>query len=266
MGFGWECLRPEDEAAILNGIKDGQVYGGPYHVEIDPFDLCNVSCFFCGSAHLHQGGKLGWGALEPIVDNLIANDLRSFRMAGGGEPLIYPDLDPLCSRMASAGVTLDNLTTNGILLHKWMDTLLKCSINHVLVSLNYGSPSDYAKYMQTGPEKFDTVVRNIRLLNDRLEQAGLRERTEIHTQFFIHRSTVESIPGMVELGLSLPVNSITFRTIGEIPPEEYVGPEQIERLKELIRHMVTETAGRRWLELDFGLVGLQEYSEHLIRE
>ena len=259
MMHGWENLRPEDEAAILRGIAEGDAFGGPYHVELDPIDRCNVSCFFCGSADLHQGGVLRWDKLGPIVEELIAGGLRSFRLAGGGEPLIYPDLAPLCERMAGAGVVLDNITTNGIQLHKWIDDLARLQITHVLFSLNYASRGDYGRFMQTAPEKLDIVVANIHLLHDRLVAEGRRADTQIHTQFFIHRSTVESIPGMVALAKMLPVDSVTFKAIGYIPEEEVILPEQLPRLRELIQHAADEIPLEINLPLDFALVGLQPH-------
>ncbi|MGI8906705.1 MAG: radical SAM protein [Candidatus Sumerlaeaceae bacterium] len=264
MMHGWDNLRPGDEAAILRGIAEGGVHGGPYHVEIDPIDRCNVACFFCGSADLHQGGVLRWDKLSPIVEDLIDGGLRSFRLAGGGEPLIYPDLEPLCDRMARAGIVLDNITTNGIQLHRWLPSIAKLPITQILFSLNYATPEDYGRFMQTAPEKFENVISNIHLMHDHLVTEGRRDETQIQTQFFIHRSTVESIPGMVELAKKLPVDSVTFKAIGFIPDEEVIQQDQLPRLRELIQHAADEIANDIPLPLDFALAGLQPFCEDVL--
>jgi MoaA/NifB/PqqE/SkfB family radical SAM enzyme len=233
-------------------------------VEIDPIDLCNVDCFFCGSAAMHQGGVVRWDKLSAVVDELIAGELRSFRLAGGGEPLIYPDLEPLCDRMATSGVVLDNITTNGLQLHKWLPSISRLRISRVLFSLNYATLEDYGRFMRTAPEKVNSVISNIHLLHDHLTREGRRAETQIDTQFFIHRSTVESIPGMVELAKTLPVDSVTFKAIGYIPDDELIQPEQLPRLRELIQHASDEISHDVALPLDFSLVGLQPFCEDVL--
>ena len=42
-----------DKAKIVKGITDGRGYGGPYHVELQPSDACNIGCFFCATRRHH---------------------------------------------------------------------------------------------------------------------------------------------------------------------------------------------------------------------
>jgi MoaA/NifB/PqqE/SkfB family radical SAM enzyme len=263
---GWENLRDADRDAILKGIADGRAHGGPYHAEIDPIDACNVSCFFCSSenASILEGAALKWERLSEVVDELIAGGLRSFRLAGGGEPLIYPALPALCDRMAQAGVVLDNLTTNGVRLNAMLDHLLKLRMTTVLVSLNYPDAESYGRFMRTAASKFDTVVKNIRELDQRLRDSGRRAETQIMTQFFLHRSMVELIPRMAELAAHLPVDIVTFRVIGLIPEDEVITADQLTRIRELLPRAVETTHRHTWVELDLAIAGLQDYANNLL--
>jgi molybdenum cofactor biosynthesis enzyme MoaA len=115
---GWEYLREQQRAAILQGIENGETLGGPYHVEIDPVDRCNARCVFCSSrqAGILGGKMLDWPVLERTLDELVQGGLCSFRLAGGGEPLLHPSFEQICQKLGRAGTVLDNLTTNGLAL------------------------------------------------------------------------------------------------------------------------------------------------------
>lgn len=94
---------------MLNGIADGCMYGGPYHIELDWVDSCNASCFFCNSKHLHDHARLSWDKVTTILDEAYSLGLRCLRLSGGGEPLLHPHLQDLLSWLTGSGLVLDNL-------------------------------------------------------------------------------------------------------------------------------------------------------------
>jgi len=262
---GWEHLKDEDRDLILAGIEEGRALGGPFHVELDPIDVCNADCFFCNSAEIRQGAIFGWDRLGPIVDELVAGGLRSFRVAGGGEPLLYPQLGDLFDRMAAANVALDNLTTNGIrLIDRVIDHLLKVRMSYVFVSLNYATADRYGQFMRIPAARFGTVVDNIRRLDERLKAAGRRQETVIQTQFFIHRSTVDDLDDIMALVGELPVDTVAIRSVGLIPQEEVLRPEDIRRLLERLP-AVADWGRGRWLEFHFGHEGIQAECDAMLR-
>ncbi|MBI5154665.1 radical SAM protein [Candidatus Poribacteria bacterium] len=263
---GWENLTDADRDTILEGIAQGRALGGPYHVEIDAIDICNADCFFCNSAEIRQGDILKWDRLGPLVDEMIAGGLRSFRLAGGGEPLIYPAMGPLCDKMAAAGAVLDNLTTNGIrMTGETLEHLLKLRVTDFFISLNYASPPQYERFMRIPARRFEAVVGNIRKLDARLRQDGRREKSLIHTQFFIHHSTVGDLDELMELARGLPVDSVTIRSVGLIPPEEVLTAEDIAVLRERLPELAERSRGRFWLEYEFGPEGIQDHCGAALR-
>jgi MoaA/NifB/PqqE/SkfB family radical SAM enzyme len=267
MMHGWEHLRPEDRRLILRGIKKGEALGGPYHVELDPVDVCNVNCFFCNSAEFRQGAILPWERLGPLVDELIRGGLRSFRFAGGGEPTLYPDIEKMCARMAEAGIVLENLTTNGVRLDSNRIALfLPLRPTHYHVSLNYASAGQYARFMQTPADRFDTVLDNIRLLDRMLCESQRRAECQIHIQFFIHRSTVEDIPAMMDLAVELPVDTVTLRAVGGIAADETLLPHHLELVREFLPDAAERARERVFLMFDLEAYGLGETCATLTRK
>lgn len=262
---GWENLRDEDRDLILAGIEQGRALGGPFHVELDPIDVCNADCFFCNSAEIRNGAILSWERLGPLVDELIAGGLRSFRISGGGEPLLYRQLGQLMDKMATAGVVMDNVTTNGIrLTGQTLDHVVKVPISNVFISLNYATEEQYGRFMRISPQRFHTVVENIRKIDARLREQGRREKTIIRTQFFIHRSTLKDLDQIIDLSWSLPVDYVAIRSAGLLPEEEILTPEDIELLKKRMPEIAPRSRGRFWLEFLFAEQGIQDYCNEVM--
>jgi MoaA/NifB/PqqE/SkfB family radical SAM enzyme len=263
---GWGYLRPEDLDTILEGIRQGKALGGPYHAEIDPIDVCNADCFFCNSVEFRRGDVLRWDVLGPRVEELIAGGLRSFRLSGGGEPTLYPDLRQLCERMGEAGVILDNLTTNGVALSARKATLLApLGPTYYNISLNYASRERYEQFMRIPATAFDKAAENIRQLDQTLAEAGRRRESCLNLQFFIQPSTVGDLERMMELSAELPVDQVMLSSIGDAPEGERMSPEHIESFQQGMAAIAPEWLKRRPLRLSLDHYGLREFSESLLR-
>jgi MoaA/NifB/PqqE/SkfB family radical SAM enzyme len=168
--------------------------------------------------------------------------------------------------MATAGVTLDMVTTNGVNLHQKADLLLRCKLSEMMISLNYSSEDHYAKFMRTAGAKFHKVVENIRLMDQKLREQNRRKETWLATQFFLHRSTVEGLIAMAELGATLPVDILTIKAIGGIPDEEVILPSQYDRILELLPAVVDKLRGRLTFHIDLDVLGLQQQANALMAD
>src|SRR5256885_16756547 len=71
MELGWKYLTEDDKQRIIEGVRDGVAYGGPYHVEIHPADRCNIDCFFCSTAALRGTDELSLTRLERRPARLV---------------------------------------------------------------------------------------------------------------------------------------------------------------------------------------------------
>jgi len=255
---GWEYLRDEDRDLILEGVRLGKALGGPFHAEIDPIDVCNADCFFCCSQELRAGDVLPWERLGPLVDELIAGGLRSVRLAGGGEPLLYPALRQLCDKLAEGNVVLDNITTNAIRLNDAaLDSLMRLRTSHWYVSLNYATRERYETHMRVPANRFDWIIENFARLDTRLRAEGKREEGMIHAQFMIHRSTVEDLPLIADLCDRMPVDGVVIRALGYVDPAEALGPEDVARFKELMPDTVRRLMQKAWVTLEFEAYGAE---------
>lgn len=137
-------------------------FGRPHtYLRISLTDRCNLRCFYCMPEEgIELMEKSNIMTLEEIID--LA---RTFRDLGvdtirltGGEPLVRKNFGYLVEELAKLGVTL-KITTNGIMLDKYLDLFQKIGLKKINLSLD---TLDKAKSVFiTKRDYFDRIWRNI---------------------------------------------------------------------------------------------------------
>lgn len=137
-------------------------FGRPHtYLRISLTDRCNLRCFYC----MPEDGvqlieKESIMSLEEIIE--LA---RVFRDLGvdtirltGGEPLVRKNFGYLVEELAKLGVTL-KITTNGIILDKYLDLFQKIGLKKINLSLD---TLDKAKSVFiTKRDFFDRIMKNL---------------------------------------------------------------------------------------------------------
>ncbi|MCP4549569.1 MAG: radical SAM protein [bacterium] len=208
--LGWRFLTRAQKRAILRGIEEGTVHGGPYHLEVHPTDRCNLGCFFCSTRGLRTGHELDFATIRRLVAEMRDVGTHSVCLSGGGEPLVHPRILEIVELLARSQIHVGTLTTNGIGLHREItEHLLDVGCNQLRVSLNCSNEADYARMMHTAPATFHRVVDNVqRLLADRARRGVTRP--DVIVQFLPYKANFRSIPEMYELALGIGVDGIVF--------------------------------------------------------
>ena len=149
-------------------------------------DACNLRCKYCGYADFYQGyderinKMLPFKKVQLIIDYL--HDLwRKSYVKGtsfpisisfyGGEPLLNV---PLIKQIISYLESLDfvgkkyfyNMTTNAMLLDKYMDFIVEKDIR-LLISLDGDEEGQSYRVDHTGRNSFSRVIHNIKLLQEK---------------------------------------------------------------------------------------------------
>ncbi len=137
-------------------------FGRPHtYLRISLTDRCNLRCFYCMPEEgIELMEKSNIMTLEEIID--LA---RTFRNLGvdtirltGGEPLVRKNFGYLVEELAKLGVTL-KITTNGIMLDKYLDLFQKIGLRKINLSLD---TLDKAKSVFiTKRDYFDRIWKNI---------------------------------------------------------------------------------------------------------
>ncbi len=210
---GWQKISAADRARVQQGIVQGRVLGGPWHLEVQPTNLCNVDCFFCISKPGRHGESLDWPFFRDFLIHNRQRDLRFLRLTGGGDPLVYPHIRPLIETCDEHGIQLENITTNGTRLAPLANRLIEVGTDCVLISLNESDPQRYAKTMKAAPQDFHRALEGVKAMIAARNSAPSGRRPKVWLQLFIWKESFEHITQMYELARGLDVDTIFFRTI-----------------------------------------------------
>jgi cyclic pyranopterin phosphate synthase len=123
----------------MRPLVDG--HGRPIgDVRISVTDRCNFRCQYCmpaeGLPWLERSALLSYEEIERLVRLLAAMGVRDVRLTGG-EPLVRKELWRLVEQLSAIEDVEDlSLTTNGYLLARQVDDLVRAGLRRVNVSLD----------------------------------------------------------------------------------------------------------------------------------
>lgn len=156
-------------------IKRGKPIPPPLLVTVDPSNSCNLNCAWCNASYIRseRHGMLSGKILTAIADFLprwgktVQNGydgVKAVCIAGGGEPLTNPAIGTFIDSLIEKGIEV-GVVTNGILMHRYIDSLSHCT--WVGVSVDAGTRETYNAYkgQPKNSRIFDKVIDNITKLS-----------------------------------------------------------------------------------------------------
>lgn len=177
------CKEPEEERFVTeySPIKLRKNLANLNHLLIEITDKCNLSCKYCGYGDMYgnydkrENKNNTFQNIKTLIDFLYkswsSNDNLSFnniRYIGfyGGEPLvnfslIKETIDYLEALSELSELKFEySMTTNGMLLHKYMEYIADKKI-HLLISLDGNEYNDSYRVMKNGQPSFSQVISNV---------------------------------------------------------------------------------------------------------
>ncbi len=135
----------------------------PRFVSLEITEQCNLKCKHCyTSAGNGKPHFLELKYVYKLIDELSKYGCE-FLALGGGEPLLYADIEKVIRYAISKGVEVE-LVSNGILFDdKMIEKLNIAGLKYVQISLDGESSKTYSKVR--GADFFDKVVCNIKKVN-----------------------------------------------------------------------------------------------------
>ncbi|MCL2226309.1 MAG: GTP 3',8-cyclase MoaA [Oscillospiraceae bacterium] len=124
-----------------------------YYLRMSVTDNCNLRCVYC----MPDGGERQSGE-DALTIEEIAEIVRASAVCGitkvrltGGEPLVRSNIIEICRRVAeTSGICELCLTTNGILLPRFVSDLNAAGVTRLNISLDSLDPETYKKITRTG--------------------------------------------------------------------------------------------------------------------
>ena len=214
-------------------------------------DKCNAKCVMCGGDYFGSktGRSITFEQFKQSARNLHLEDFQICLLAGGGDPLVNPDVIPMMEHMREVYPRVNlALVTNAISLTKRVaQAVIDCNVSHINCSINSATRETYRHIMQV--DAFDKVCRNIKRMDD------LRKKHDVNLglQFSsaINRINIEEMPDLVRLTKELGVDSINMMYCRFYP--------------ETIRHLSVLKDEERLRDQD-SLFFYKELSDRIVKE
>ena len=139
----------------------------PIHLDLELYDNCNQSCVFCPrNTTIHKdliypintSQRLEARIMERVLEEVQVMGLYSVNFGAYAEPLLNTSIFELVRRFHAAGVVDSRVISNGLLLHKYRDSIIDSGLVNLFISIDAFSEQTYRK--QRGPG-YDRIVRNL---------------------------------------------------------------------------------------------------------
>lgn len=178
-------------------IKDkfGRVHN---YLRLSLTERCNLRCFYCmppeGVQLSPPSSIMTASEIFNISKTFVSLGVNKIRLTGG-EPMVRKDFAEIAESLSSLPVELA-ITTNGVLIDKYLPVLIKARIRKINVSLDSLREDKFATI--TRRNYFKRVMNNIRLLIE----------NEIYPKInvvLIKGTNDDEIAGFIELTRDMPI-------------------------------------------------------------
>ncbi len=136
------------------------------YLRISLTERCNLRCFYCmpedGIDLRPRNEFMRTEEVLAIAETFVGHGVRKISLTGG-EPLLRKDAGAVIEGLAAFPVEL-SLTTNGILVDRFINTFRSSGITTVNISLDTLDPGRMERI--TRRDHSDRIIQNIRLLMD----------------------------------------------------------------------------------------------------
>ncbi len=134
------------------------------YLRISLTELCNLRCTYCmpseGIPLSPKSHIMTFDEIYTIAKTFVDNGVTKIRLTGG-EPLVRRDVEVILKRLATLPSEL-SISTNAVIVDRFIDTLKECNINNINVSLDTLKADKFDTI--TRRNQFDKVYNNLLLL------------------------------------------------------------------------------------------------------
>lgn len=219
----------------LDRLKNGKRCN-PLYIRIKPTNLCNHNCYYCHYKNSYltldeykSSDFIPYDKMMEIINDMKKMQVKAVTFSGGGEPLVYPYIEPAMEKILQAGIDLSMITNGSMLTGKKAEILAKAK--WVRISIDSINPENYAKIRGISDNAMETLLINIK------EFAKIkRNDCELGINFVIGKENYKEIVKVANTMKDLGVNHVKFAPLFSNNTEEYhkdIKDEVISTLEKL---------------------------------
>jgi MoaA/NifB/PqqE/SkfB family radical SAM enzyme len=205
---------------------------GPFEVQFNPTNRCNLKCRFCWLRDFDDGDlneeEINTMKYKEMIKDCSKMRVHTIEITGGGEPMMRSDIINLLKAIKSEKI-YGRLITNGTLLNeKKIKTLIEISWDEIVFSLD--APEKKVNDYLRG-ESFERVVESIKRIQ--LEKIkAKREKPEVNIHMVLCNKNFMLLPKMFEFAYELNCRNLLVEPIVLLATRTKAGKELLFRRKD----------------------------------
>lgn len=219
----------------LDDLKNN-IVSEPIYIRIKPTNKCNHRCYYCSyndpKLYLRKKvdfkDEISFDLLTNTIDELADIKVKAITLSGGGEPLVYPNINQVMKQIMYNGMDL-SIITNGQLLKDESAEILSKS-KWVRISLDIHDRDMFSKIRGIPSRNFDELVNNINSFS------GMKDKKcELGMNCVIHEMNKDYIFDIAEFSKKIGFNHIKYAARITKDVMEYHKPFKENVIKEIKR-------------------------------
>ncbi len=185
----------------------------PYHIEIEPTNICNLHCPLCSTgvdAITRPKQQLKLENFKKLVDEVKDTTLM-IALQNWGEPTLVKDL-PKMIRYATDAKIWTHMSTNFSVKYsdEWLQELIKSGIGRLKIDLDGTTQEVYEKYRIGG--NLETVLKNTKRIIEIKKENNLKYPI-IQARMIVTKKNEHQISDFKKLAKELAVDEIEVGNI-----------------------------------------------------
>lgn len=197
----------------------------PIHVEISPTSACNQKCILCYvDFKKHKPKQLDTEILVDLVADFRKFGVKSFLLAGEGEPTLNPGIVDMLNESKKAGVDAA-LNTNGVLYDDGTISDTLEALTWVRFTMQSSSPSLYSRIHRSPESHFHKAVSNIESAVRMKKDKNLP--VTLGLQQILINENAEDVFGMARLAKEIGVDYFIVKKFSAHPGNTYSVPDDL---------------------------------------
>ena len=188
---------------------------GPYIIDLNPTDYCNLNCLSCWQRNSKFKGNLDskWYELSDerllnLVDEGFKLGVKWWEITGGGEPLLRPVTSKIIEKIKKLGMS-GGLTTNGTLFsEKILHDLVKIGWDKITFSIDAPN-AEIQNYLRGQKNVFEKCVKALKTIK-KLKSEFKKQTPIITFNTVLTNKNYDKTVEMIKLAKEVGCESVNF--------------------------------------------------------
>lgn len=136
----------------------------PIQVELNPTNRCNMNCDWCITKYAHKKEDINIEVLKDFLRQFSNLGGKSIDWTGGGEPLIYSDIEEAIEYASGKNIR-QGIMTNGLFKSELLDVIAE-NTDWIRFSLDTISPRSFSKMKHVPESSLNKILSNIEKISN----------------------------------------------------------------------------------------------------